>query len=184
MVKFSSHLVFDGNRADPYLEGHAVAPLNVYGQSKALAEQQVLRVHPDALVIRTSAFFSPWDSYNFLTSALRTLAARQPFMAASDAVVSPTYIPDLVNTTLDLLIDGESGLWHLANAGAIAWADLARETATLAGLDSTHIHALPAKELDWVATRPAYSALTSNRGVLLPSLESAIERYLDERICA
>lgn len=184
MAKFSSDLVFNGNRSAPYTESHAIAPLSVYGQSKALAEQQVLKVHPNALVIRTSAFFSPWDSYNFLTIALRTLAARQPFIAASDAIVSPTYIPDLVNTTLDLLVDSESGLWHLTNAGAISWADLACEAATLAGLDSTHIHPLPAKELDWVALRPAYSVLTSQRGVLLPSLEGAISRYLDERMCA
>lgn len=183
MAKFSSDLVFDGNRTDPYMESHQVAPLNVYGQSKAIAEQQVLTAHPDSLVIRTSAFFSPWDSYNFLTIALRTLAAGQPFIAASDAVVSPTYIPDLVNVTLDLLIDGESGLWHLANAGAIAWADLAREVAVLAGLDQTYIHACPARELDWVAPRPAYSALTSERGVLLPSLDKAIGCYLDELPC-
>jgi dTDP-4-dehydrorhamnose reductase len=53
MAKFSSDLVFDGNRTDPYRESHQVAPLNVYGQSKAIAEQQVLMAHPDALVIRT-----------------------------------------------------------------------------------------------------------------------------------
>lgn len=181
MVKFSSDLVFDGNRAAPYRESHPVSPLNVYGQSKAIAEQRVLSAHPDSLVIRTSAFFSPWDTYNFLTIALRTLTAGQPFIAASDTVVSPTYVPDLVNTTLDLLIDGESGLWHLANDGATTWADLAQEVATLAGLDSTCIHACPAKELDWVAPRPAYSALTSERGVLMPSLDNAIGRYLNER---
>lgn len=182
MVNFSSDLVFDGNRVEPYLESHAVAPLNVYGQSKAIAEQQVLKAHPDSLVVRTSAFFSPWDSYNFLTIALRTVAAGQPFIAASDAIVSPTYVPDLVNVTLDLLIDGESGLWHLANAGAIAWADLAREVATLSGLDSSRICALPVKELNWVAPRPIYSALSSERGVLLPLLDNAIGRYLNEHV--
>ena len=30
-------------------------------------------------------------------------------------MVSPTYVPDLVHASLDLLIDGEHGLWHLAN---------------------------------------------------------------------
>ncbi|MBD1848692.1 family 1 glycosylhydrolase [Leptolyngbya sp. FACHB-711] len=184
MVKFSSDLVFDGNRAEPYTESQQVAPLNVYGRSKAIAEQQVLAAHPNSLVIRTSAFFSPWDAYNFLTIALRTLSAGQPFIAASDAIVSPTYVPDLVNVTLDLLIDGESGLWHLANEGAIAWADLAREAARLAGLDHTRIDARPAKELNWVAPRPVYSALTSERGVLLPDLEQAIGRYLKERVSA
>lgn len=83
-------------------------------------------MNPASLVIRTSAFFGPWDEYNFVTIALRHLSAGNTFVAAEDGIVSPTYVPDLVHTSLDLLIDGENGLWHLANKGAIAWADLAR----------------------------------------------------------
>jgi dTDP-4-dehydrorhamnose reductase len=180
-VTFSSDLVFDGNRAEPYVESCEVAPLNVYGHSKAIAEQRVLRNHPCALVIRTSAFFGPWDEYNFLAIALRTLASGQPFIAAEDSVVSPTYVPDLVNSTLDLLIDGECGIWHLANSGAIAWADLAQTVANLAGLDTAVIEARPSKDLGWTAPRPTYSALSSERGILLPSLDDAIDRYLCQR---
>jgi len=177
-VTFSSDLVFDGNRAEPYVESCEVAPLNVYGHSKAIAEQRVLVNHPCSLVIRTSAFFGPWDEYNFLAIALRTLASGQPFIAAEDAVVSPTYVPDLVNGPLDLLIDGECGIWHLANSGAIGWAELAQTVANLAGLDTAAIEARPTKDLGWLAPRPAYSALSSERGILLPSLDDAIDRYL------
>ncbi|WP_088893139.1 family 1 glycosylhydrolase [Leptolyngbya ohadii] len=177
-VTFSSDLVFDGNQSYPYLESHDVAPLNVYGHSKATAEQWVLSAHPCALVIRTSAFFGPWDEYNFLTLALRTLAAGQPFIAAEDAIVSPTYVPDLVNTTLDLMIDGECGLWHLANPGAITWADLARQVAEMAGMPTNYIEARPTEHLGFAATRPMYSALSSERGILLPTLDRAIVRYL------
>jgi dTDP-4-dehydrorhamnose reductase len=72
LVTFSSDLVFDGNRTAPYQESDAVAPLNVYGHSKAIAERWVLATHPCSLVIRTSAFFGPWDEYNFLKVALCT----------------------------------------------------------------------------------------------------------------
>jgi dTDP-4-dehydrorhamnose reductase len=182
LVTFSSDLVFDGTHKSPYLESHEVSPLNVYGHSKAAAEKWVLQAHPCSLVIRTSAFFGPWDHHNFLTILLRTLAAGHPFIAANDAIVSPTYVPDLVNTTLDLLIDGECGLWHLANPGAIAWADLAQLTAKLAGMDVSRIEARPAHSLGWIAPRPVYSALGSERGVLLPELDQAIARYLQERV--
>ncbi|MEP0913239.1 sugar nucleotide-binding protein [Leptolyngbya sp. GB1-A1] len=179
-VTFSSDLVFDGNQTQPYLESHDVAPLNVYGHSKATAEQWVLSAHPCALVIRTSAFFGPWDQHNFVTIALRTLAAGKPFVAAEDAIVSPTYVPDLVNTTLDLLIDGECGLWHLANPGEITWANLARQAAEMAGMRSPQIEARPTEDLGFTAPRPMYSALSSERGILLPTLERAIGRYLEE----
>lgn len=181
LVTFSSDLVFDGIRSQPYLESNAVAPLNVYGKSKAAAEAWVQAAHPEALIVRTSAFFGPWDGFNFLTLVLRTLAAGKPFVAAEDAVVSPTYVPDLVNTVLDLLIDGETGLWHLANAGEMAWSELARVVAAQAGLNPHNIEALPMESLGWAAPRPAYSVLGSERGVLLPALDGAIDRYLQDR---
>ena len=58
---------------------------------------------------RTSAFFGPWDESNFVTIALRELAAGRPLVAAEDAVISPTYVPDLVNASLDLLIVARGG---------------------------------------------------------------------------
>ena len=181
LLTFSSDLVFDGACTTPYVESNAVAPLNVYGRSKVEAEVRVLKAHPSALVIRTSAFFGPWDEYNFVTIALRHLSAGQTFVAADDSVVSPTYVPDLVHTTLDLLIDGESGLWHLANKSAIAWAQLARLAASMAGVDASRVEARPTRELGFAAPRPTYSVLGSERGMLLPSLDNAMSRYFDER---
>ncbi|WP_289501214.1 family 1 glycosylhydrolase [Gloeocapsopsis sp. IPPAS B-1203] len=180
LLTFSSDLVFDGAISTPYVEDDPATPLNVYGQSKALAEERVLSAYPASLVIRTSAFFGPWDNYNFVTIALRELAAGRTFIAAEDAIVSPTYVPDLVHTSLDLLIDGECGLWHLANKSAIAWADLARLAAKTAGLSTSNVIARPLQELGLIAPRPSYSVLGSNRGELLPGLESAIARYFDE----
>ena len=96
LVTFSSDQVFDGSIARPRVESDAVRPLNVYGRSKAAAEARVREAHPAALVIRTSAFFGPWDEHNFLAQALRALARGEPFTAADDVRVSPTYVPDLV----------------------------------------------------------------------------------------
>jgi dTDP-4-dehydrorhamnose reductase len=181
LLTFSSDLVFDGLKQAPYVEGDAVCPLNVYGATKAEAEQRVLAALPTALVIRTSAFFGPWDEYNFITVLLETLAAGRPFLAASDAVVSPTYVPDLVNASLDLLIDGECGIWHLANQGALTWAELARQAAERAQLNKGLIKARPTASLSLAAARPRYSVLGSERGTLLPPLVNAIERYFAER---
>lgn len=180
LVTFSSDLVFDGAAEKPYVESDRVSPLNVYGRSKAEAEQSVLGVHSDALIIRTSAFFSPWDEHNFITVALRTLASGETFTAIEDAIVSPTYVPDLVNTSLDLLIDGESGIWHLANSGAITWADLARRAAEMSGLDWSRVQGCTTEARGVDARRPLYSVLGSERGTLLPSLDESLVKYFDE----
>jgi dTDP-4-dehydrorhamnose reductase len=181
LVTFSSDLVFDGERRTPYVESDLVAPLNVYGASKAEAERRVLEEHPSALVVRTSAFFGPWDEWNFACAALLALEAGEPFAAAGDLVVSPTYVPHLVDAVLDLLIDGESGVWHLANAGEATWADFARMVAAAAGLDAGAIQARPAAALGLVARRPRYSALGSERAWLLPSLSGAVEAFAETR---
>lgn len=178
LVTFSTDLVFDGASKAPYVERDAVAPLNVYGESKAEGERAVLASLSSALVIRTSAFFGPWDEYNFVTLCLRALSSGGTFEAASDAIVSPTYVPDLVHACLDLLIDGESGVWHLANSGTVTWAEFAREAARRAGLDERAIVKRETAALGLAAPRPRYSPLGSERGLLLPTLDHALGSYM------
>ena len=177
LLTISSDLVFDGAAGRPYVETDPVAPLNVYGESKAEAERRVLQTFPQALVVRTSAFFGPWDEYNFVVRTLRSFASGGGVRAAADTV-SPTYVPDLVSASLDLLIDEECGIWHLANTGAISWAGLAKEVAARAGYDPRLVRAEPGRKLGWIARRPHYSVLSSERAWLMPTLESALDRYM------
>jgi dTDP-4-dehydrorhamnose reductase len=180
LVTFSSDLVFDGAQDDPYDESALPAPLNVYGASKAEAERRVLTADPSALVIRTSAFFGPHDDFNVVTLALRALADGGEWVAADDLTVSPTYVPDLADAVLDLLIDGESGVWHLANSGVVTWAELARRAARAVGLDPGRVAGVPAASLSLAAARPINAALTSRRGWVMPSLDEALRRYANE----
>lgn len=177
LLAFSSHLVFDGRKLSPYHERDIPAPLGVYGRSKLEGERRTLLAHPGALVIRTSAFFGPWDSHNFVTLVLQALAKGGEVRAASDTTVSPTYIPDLVHASLDLAIDGEHGVWHLANAGATTWVGLARSVAAIAGHRPDHVIPVKAQDMDWDAPRPRFSVLDSARGRLMPPLEDALLRY-------
>jgi dTDP-4-dehydrorhamnose reductase len=179
-VTFSSDLVFDGAQQSPYVENQDVRPLNVYGLSKARAEREVVRAHPRALIVRTSAFFGPWDEHNFVSIALRRLAGGAPFTAMDDVIVSPTYVPDLVDATLDLLIDGECGLWHLANGGSLTWLELAAQAARAARVSARTLEGCSWRELGLAAVRPVYSALTSERGLLMPTLDDALARYVAE----
>jgi dTDP-4-dehydrorhamnose reductase len=180
-VTFSSDLVFNGRESRPYVESDVPRPLNVYGLSKFESERRVLGSMPDALVIRTSAFFGDWDDWNFVSHSLATLHAGGTVQAPDDAVVSPTYVSDLVHVALDLLIDGERGVWHLANVGALSWVELARTAARRAKLDASRIVRCAGIDIGWTAPRPAFSVLGSERASLLPDLEDAIARYVKSR---
>ena len=181
LLTFSSDQVFDGCIERPYVESDAPNPLNAYGEAKAHAEQRVLQHDPSALVVRTAALFGPWDRHNFLTVGLRAITEGRRWRAASDQVVSPTYVRDVVMCALDLLIDGERGIWHLANQGFASWADLAVMTARRCNLDVTLIDAVHGHELGQVAPRPPRVVLGSERGTVMPTLDDALDRYLAER---
>ncbi|KAA2235747.1 family 1 glycosylhydrolase [Salinarimonas soli] len=171
-LTFSSDLVFDGRKGAAYVESDPAAPAGVYGATKAEAERRVLEAHPGALVARTSAFFGPWDRHNFVWAVLNAVNAGRAFEAGQD-VVSPTYVPDLVHGALDLLIDGGQGVWHLANRGSMSWAELARHVTVAAGFDPDLVRVTgegPVRD----------TTLSSERGLLLPELEGAIDRYFRE----
>jgi dTDP-4-dehydrorhamnose reductase len=169
LVTFSSDLVFDGQLGRSYLEDDPVSPANVYGASKADAERRVLAAHDQALMIRTAAFFGPWDKYNFAWNMLSALAEGRRFGASRTSFVSPTYLPDLCHATLDLLVDGERGLWHLANQGRVSWYEFAVEVAQEAGFNPALI--------DHEDGVPADNSLSSRHGHQLRPVEEAIADY-------
>ena len=182
LVTFSSDLVFDGARRAPYVESDPIAPLGVYGCSKAWAERAVLERCPGALVVRTSRCFGGGERRSFVHRAVAALEARRPFRAAEDRVVSAAFLPDLVRVTLDLLIDGERGVWHLVNDGALSVHDLARRASAACGVPSRSLVACTNGRARGTTPLPPYSALASERARLMPPLDDALERYARERI--
>jgi hypothetical protein len=122
---------------------------------------RVDEILPEALIVRTAAFFGPWDRSNILTRALAALRAGRDWTVPG-AIISPTYVPDLANTALDLLIDGERGVWHLANGGAVSWLEFVHRGAALMGVDTTKL-----REEQEQAGR-LYRVLGNQRGTLLP----------------
>ncbi len=172
-VTFSSDLVFDGQLGRAYVEPDKPAPACAYGRSKAEAEARLIEMDADTLIVRTSAFFGPWDRYNFLVSTIESLRRGEEVFASDTSVVSPTYVPDLVHATLDLLLDEERGIWHLTNQGAVSWHELAREIADRANLDSRRVVAPDSAEA------PSDTSLSSSRGLLLRPLDEALGDFLD-----
>ena len=160
LVHLSSHLVFDGKLGRAYTENDFVSPECEAGWKLVLAERAILGRCADALVIRAGPLFGSADDHTF---------AFEGESEAADLTLSPTFAPDLFNGMLDLLIDGEHGVWHLANRGQMSSAHFERlllrrrPTADLPGVVDS-------------ATSPPLSnlALRSAKGDILPTLHDAV----------
>ncbi|QNE32997.1 NAD(P)-dependent oxidoreductase [Sphingomonas sp. NBWT7] len=179
IVALSSDLVFDGAINRPYVESDMPRPLSAYGRSKQAMEDGVIRRGHRPLVVRAAAFFSPDDPYNFAHAVARDLDAGRQVGAADDQIVSPSYVPRLVDTILDLLIDGEDGIRHLVTDGAVTWLEFGRAIARAIGHDPDRIVGVSGADLGWRAPRPRYSVMASEHIAPLASLAESIDHFAD-----
>lgn len=172
-VHFSSDLVF---AAGPCDEAAQTAPLGAYGRSKAALEAGIAGLAGEHLVLRTAAFFSPFDEHNFAWAVASALRKGERFSAVDDHIVSPTYVPHLCDAVLDLAIDGAKGLHHLTNGGALSWAEFAIRIAESCGLDTVLIDPIAGSQSGWRAARPVNAALSA-KAAMLPPLDEAIHAF-------
>jgi dTDP-4-dehydrorhamnose reductase len=172
----SEGLVPDGlaatliERGTAYVRITQPAPDGALGRAYLEADLPEPGAPAGTLVIRTGPQFGPWDQENFAWKALQRLASGRP-VAARAETISVTYLPDLVHVSLDLLIDGEQGVWHLTNPGEVTWHALLE---TLAGRV-----ALPLDFEQLGLEHPRNLALDTGRGRLMPPLASALDRFVD-----
>ena len=176
-VTCSSDFVFSGDSGKAYTETDEVAPINIYGESKAIAEQQIQELPGIQLIVRSAGFFTARGPDNLGARIALGLATGRNFGVSDDATFSPTYVPDLANAILDLLIDGETGVWHLTHGTAVSWAGLAKRIARAMEFQEDVVRPVAGA---YLAKRPAYSPLVSARGMILPSLDDAIGRFVQE----
>src|SRR3569833_3269608 len=88
LIHLSTDLVFDGEHGAPYTEDDEPKPEKKNNQQKLDAEQLVRRMHPDALIVRTSLLTGPPDG------AQEALAGRADVTFFDDEIRSPLRVAD------------------------------------------------------------------------------------------
>jgi dTDP-4-dehydrorhamnose reductase len=190
LVTFSTDYVFGGVApAGPggvprgFVEGDTVAPLSVYGRTKAAGEQLVREALPAHHIVRT-AWVSGARGRNFVRTMLRLADAGGPVRVVDDQVGSPTFTRDLAAAVRDLAVSGRYGTVHLVNEGSCSWFELAAAVFSLAGRD-VDLAPQPSSAIDRPAPRPAWSVLDTTHARAigigpLPAWQDGLERLLGE----
>jgi dTDP-4-dehydrorhamnose reductase len=115
-VFFSSDLVFDGCKGN-YVETDAVNPIHVYGETKAAAEEIVLR-NPHHTVVRTSinGGTSRAGNRGFNEKLLLAWQAGRGTNLFTDEFRCPIFAGEPARAVWELVNQQRAGLFHVAGA--------------------------------------------------------------------
>lgn len=124
LLFISTDYVFSGETMEPYAVDQETKPLNVYGQSKADAEDIVRAEVRASFIVRTSWLFGHTGK-NFVNTMLTMSETRDLVRVVSDQIGSPMYTVDLARLLCDLIVTKKYGTYHATNRGVTNWADFA-----------------------------------------------------------
>jgi dTDP-4-dehydrorhamnose reductase len=178
LVHLSTDYVFDGTKAEPYLEWDPTGPLNVYGASKLAGEHEATAAGIGASIVRTSWVVGE-HAPNMLATILRLLGQPGSLTFVDDQVGHVTFTGDLAVALRRLAVDRRPGIHHVTNQGPTTWYGFARAVAAAGGHDPDRVQPIATADLvpPRPATRPANSVL--DNAVLrmsgLPLLPDALE---------
>lgn len=167
LVHISTDYVFGGSLNNtPCTEELPACPTGVYGRTKLLGEQAVVRSGCRHLIIRTAWLYSEFGK-NFVKTMLALTADKPELKVVFDQTGTPTYAYDLAAAIFDILenrkFEGRTGIYHYSNEGVCSWFDFARAIARFAGHAACDIRPCHSSEFASKVVRPAYSVLDKTR---------------------
>lgn len=195
LVHYSTDYVFDGSGTQPWREGDAPVPLNVYGASKLAGEDAIRASGCRHLILRTQWVYGVRGG-NFARTMLRLARERERLTVVDDQWGAPTgadLIADVTAHALrQALATGQGGgTYHLAAAGVTTWhgyasfvIQAARHRWPEAGWRTTAIDPVPSSAFPTPARRPHNSRLDTARlqhtfGLHLPHWQAGVLRWID-----
>jgi dTDP-4-dehydrorhamnose reductase len=194
LIHVSTDYVFDGTKAEPYLESDEPNPLGAYGRTK-LEGEEAIRVATDRhVIVRTSWVYSAHGS-NFVKTMLRLGAERDELRIVDDQHGAPTSSANLASAILAMVTQiatgGGSdlfGTFHYADQGETTWRRFAEaifEEAAPWTAIKARVIPVTTSEYPTAARRPLNSRLNCTKiervyGIVRPSWRVSLTRVMEE----
>jgi len=197
LVHYSTDYVFDGSGETAWHEDDPIAPLNVYGQTKAAGEAAIRASGAAHLILRTSWVYG-LGGRNFVNKMF-ALRERDELPVVADQWGAPTSTPFLAEVTSRLLSRARQnpaffaehgGTLHVVCGGRTSWHGLATEIfSQLAGIEpvlhTPRVRPVASSDFPAPARRPRNCQLSTNRlvsefNITPPAWETELNRNLVE----
>ena len=196
LLHYSTDYVFDGSGDRPRDEEAAIAPLSVYGVTKAEGEDAIRASGCQHLILRTSWVYAARGG-NFAKTMLRLAREREQLKVIADQIGAPTGADLLADLSAHMVRAARAnpalaGTYHAVAGGETSWHAYARHVIEFArgrGVDikvaPDQILAIPTTDYPTPATRPLNSRLSTAKlqqrfGLRLPTWQQGVDRMLEE----
>ena len=184
----STDYVFGGDAARdrPLREGDPIAPVNVYGASKAMGETLARLACEEVVILRVASLFgvagASGKGGNFVETMIRVGREKGSLRVVDDQIMSPTATADVARLMVRMVNEGcAPGLHHAVNDGSASWFDFACEIVRRAGVEA-RVVPCTTEEYPTRAARPRYSVLDNAKVSAafgaMPPWQDALGRYL------
>ncbi|MFG6449721.1 dTDP-4-dehydrorhamnose reductase [Roseateles sp. BYS180W] len=202
LVHYSTDYVFDGSGSAPWVEDAPIAPLSVYGQTKAEGEALIRASGCQHLILRTSWVYAARGG-NFAKTMLRLARERDQLRVIADQFGAPTGAELLADVAAQIIPATRArpelaGTYHLAAAGEVSWHGYAQHVLAFAQpllqargealkVQPEAVEAIPTTAYPTPAQRPLNSRLDCSKlqaafGLRLPPWQHGVQRMLTEAL--
>ena len=179
MIHVTTDQLWAGDKAN-INEEEPTAPVNVYGETKALSEKLVLEQAPDSLVLRTNFFGEgrPWRK-SFSDWLLHELTSGKTIQGFDDIFYTPIALDYFLPYSIDLAKNGERGVFHLAGGERVSKYEFIEKFCTIFDLDLSLVKKSGCHEANLSAPRPKDMSLSVKKiedvlGRPMPSVKESI----------
>ena len=170
LLHLSTDYVFDGSKPGAYTEDDPIAPLGVYGRTKAEGEAEVRAANPRHVILRTAWVYGVYGN-NFLKTMMRLVGERDRLRVVADQHGCPTATADIAAAILaiDAALARDphlAGTFHFVGAGATTWHGFAEAIVAAQAYHTGKrpmVEAIATADYPTPAARPANSVLDSSR---------------------
>ena len=165
-IFLSTDFVFSGEKG-MYKEDDERAPVNYYGLTKVLAEDEVMRYAGAWAIVRTVLVYGrPFLSrQNLLTTTAESLRNGKRSGIFNDQVRTPTFVEDLAEGIVSMINLQSRGIYHLSGKDVLTPYEMAVAVARHLDLDASLIDPIVEDDLQQPARRPLKTGLDISKAV-------------------